>query len=335
MFIVAGHSYGPWVIDNFGERVLANIISGGTSLFVFISGFFFHHVFFDKFNFPQFLAKKAKYVFTPYLILSVMGVIYFVYSSTSLPSSDKLGIESVHSWTDYIGMAGIYLWTGGIATAYWYIPFILIIFVISPFFIRYIMLSTEYRIALFLILLLSAIFTHRPTGNLSPLHSVLYFMPIYMLGINTSIHRESVIEFIKGKSIIIGLIVLFLSALQAFLYEGHGNFYKEEILSYGGIDIIIIQKITMCFFFLSVLQKYESKNIPILKLFATSSFAIFFIHPWILMIFNKAGGRLFLDFLPGMGVFVVTVPIVLISSLLIAYTAKLTLKKRSRFVTGW
>jgi peptidoglycan/LPS O-acetylase OafA/YrhL len=41
IIIVAGHSFSLWVIDTLPEKVLANIITGGTSLFVFISGFFF------------------------------------------------------------------------------------------------------------------------------------------------------------------------------------------------------------------------------------------------------------------------------------------------------
>ena len=215
-------------------------------------------------------------------------------------------------------------------------PFILIIFTISPLFIRYINLSTAYRIYIFLILLVAAMFIHRPSQNLYPLHSVLYFTPIYMLGIICSIHRDAVAEFIKGKTIIIGLVVLFLSFWQVFLFDqGYGNFRKEEIFSYGGVDIIIIQKIAMCFFFLSILQKYENRNIPVLKLLASSSFAIFFIHPWVLYMFSKTGLLSFLELLPGMVVFFITVPLVVIGSLLVAYIIKLGLKGNSRYITGW
>jgi len=40
LIIVTGHSYQPWVIDTFPEKIVGNLITGGTSLFVFISGFF-------------------------------------------------------------------------------------------------------------------------------------------------------------------------------------------------------------------------------------------------------------------------------------------------------
>lgn len=337
LFIVTGHSYGPWEINSFGERVLVNLISGGTALFVFISGFFFHHVYYKNFHLKEFLAKKTKNVFIPYLILSLIGIAYYLSSLSPLPYAGELGIDKIESWLQYIEMVKIYLWTGRIATAYWYIPFILIIFTISPLFIRYIKLSTEYRVYIFLVLLIVAMFIHRPNGNLSPLHSVIYFMPIYMLGIICSIHRGSVVELIKGKSIKIGLIVLFLSVLQALFFEVNGNFHKKEIFSYGGIDIIIVQKIFMCLFLLSILQKYENSNIPALKLLASSSFAIFFIHTWILLMFSKSGLLSFLEFLPGkgMGIFIITVPLVLISSLLVAYIIKLGLKKNSRYVIGW
>lgn len=336
LFIVAGHSYGPWAINSFGEKMLANIIAGGTSLFVFISGFFFHHVFYDKFLFKKFLDKKTKSVFIQYLILSSMGILYYLYLPSPLPYSNSLQITNLSSWTDYAKMVGIYLWTGRIATAYWYIPFILIIFSISPAFIQYIKLGTKYRIIIFFMFLSFSIFIHRPTGNLSPLHSVLYFAPIYMLGIICSLHREIVLDFTKSRSITIGFIVFLLSFLQALFYTDHGNFHKDEIFSYQGLDIIIIQKIAMCFFFLSILQRYERKNIPILNLLASGSFAIFFLHPWTLMIFGNVGAQEFLgSFLPGMGVFIITVPIILISSLLVAYILKLGLKRSSRYVTGW
>lgn len=335
LFIVIGHSYGPWQINSFGERVFANLIAGGSVLFVFISGFFFHYVFYEKFNFKVFLEKKAKNVFLPYLILSAMGIAYYLVVHGTLPYANKLGAEKLDSWLSYIETIAIYLWTGRVIVAYWYVPFIMIIFILSPLFVRYIKLSALHRIYIFLIWLAAAMFIHRPADNLSPLHSLLYFMPIYMLGIICSIHREAVIEFIRGKALVLGFVTLFLAILQALLHDGYGNFHKAEIFSYNGIDIVIIQKIAMCFFFLSVLQKYEGRNIPALRILAATSFAIYFIHPWILKIFSDTGLLEYLQFLTGMGVFIVTVPLTLMGCLLVAYMVKWILKKNSRFVIGW
>jgi peptidoglycan/LPS O-acetylase OafA/YrhL len=46
-FIVAGHCFGltGMAITSMMEKTIANLLLGGTSLFVFISGFLFHHIF--------------------------------------------------------------------------------------------------------------------------------------------------------------------------------------------------------------------------------------------------------------------------------------------------
>ena len=335
IFIVAGHSLGPWLIDSFSEKVLVNLISGGTILFVFISGYFFHYIFYNKFNFKKFLVKKYQNVLLPYTILTISGIGYYSLSSAQFPWADTLELHNVESVSEYIRIIAIYLWTGCIASTYWYIPFISIIFIMSPVFLRYIRLPTIYRISIFLILLIASVFIHRPTGNLFPLHSALYFIPIYMLGIMSSIHREQVSIFIEGKSLAIGCVVLILAILQVFFLNGSGNFHKDEIFSYNGMDIIIIQKIVMCFFLLSLLQKHESRHIPGLKILAASSFAIYFIHPWVFILFQETGVFSFFKFLPDFGMFLLTVPLVLASSLFIAYLVKLALKNNSRYIIGW
>jgi hypothetical protein len=332
---VAVHSFGPWAIDSFGEKVLATVISGGSTLFVFISGFFFHHVFYNNFRYKEFMIKKAKNVLFPYLILSMSGICYYLASSDPLPYANKLGVTNPVSWLNYIEVVSVYLWTGRIVAAYWYIPFVMIIFSMSPFFIRYINCSVANRIYIFLVLLLVAMVVQRPQGNLSPLHSVIYFTPIYMLGINCSIHREVMNEYIKGKSIFLGFLVLYLSVLQALFFEGYGNFNKATIFSFQGIDISIIQKISLCFLLLSILQIYEGCNIPFLKLMASRSFAIYFIHPWILKLIHDTGLQSFLSPIPGMGVFLITALLLVICSLLVSYMVKLGLKNNSRYIIGW
>jgi len=51
----------------------------GTALFVFISGFLFHHIFYSRFNYRAFISRKIKDVLVPYLVLSTPYVIYIVF----------------------------------------------------------------------------------------------------------------------------------------------------------------------------------------------------------------------------------------------------------------
>lgn len=336
LFIVAGHSFGAWPVDTFSEKVLANIIYSGTALFVFISGFFFHHIFYKDFNMKIFMSKKAKNVLLPYLILSTLGFCYFALSAKSFPFVDRLISTDISSWFDYLQLYLSYLWTGRIMYAYWYIPFIMIIFLISPIFMAYIQLSLVARLSIMLILLgFSAFFVHRPILNMSPIHSVIYYIPVYLLGINCSINREKFHSFIQGKTLVFGITVIVLAILQSLYFDSRGALSKADIFSYGGIDINIFQKIALCFFCLSLLHRYENKSIPALKHLASSSFAIYFLHTWVLHIFNHFHPfKLFAnvpEFIVWLGIILCTV----IISMLIAYAVKAVLKHNSRYVIGW
>lgn len=336
LFIVAGHSFGTWPIDTFSEKVLTNIVYSGTALFVFISGFFFHHIFHKDFDMKIFMSKKTNNVLVPYLLLSTLGFIYFALSSTPFPFLDRLISTDVTSWMDYIQLYVSYLWTGRIMYAYWYIPFIMIMFLISPIFIAYIKLSLAVRLTLMVILLLfSAFFVHRPILNMSPIHSVIYYIPVYLIGINCSINREQFELFLKGKTLFLGFIVIALAVLQSMYFDSRGALSKADIFSYGGLDINIFQKIALCFFFISLLHRYENKTIPGIKLLASSSFAIYFLHTWILHIIHQYRPFTLFpnapDILIWFGVIIVTVVI----SLLIAYSIKAVLKHNSRYLIGW
>ena len=80
LLIIAGHSYGPWTRNNFLEISISNTITGGTALFVFISGFFFHAIFNEKISYQKFMKKKILNVLVPYILLSLLYLlIYYIY----------------------------------------------------------------------------------------------------------------------------------------------------------------------------------------------------------------------------------------------------------------
>lgn len=332
LFIVAGHSYSLWAIDTLPEKVVANIITGGTSLFVFISGFFFHNIFYKNFRYRKFLLKKIKNVLVPYLILSTLGFLIIV---IYLNKGFFQLTENSNGLLNYFPLYFKYLYSGRILTAYWYIPFIMLTFALSPIFLKFIELRKITQLIVFLVLLLLSMIVHRPEANLSPLHSFIYFMPIYMLGIIFSINQNKILSLLEGKIILLGIGVVLLSLLQIEFYGTYGNFHKYDIFVYQGIDRIIIQKILLIFLIISILQKISKEDIPVLKYIASVSFPIFFIHPWILFFMSYFSITDYLLFLPGIVIFLVTTGIAVIGSILIANLIRLIFKKRSSYIIGW
>ncbi|MFZ2449230.1 MAG: acyltransferase family protein [Methylovulum miyakonense] len=335
LFIVAGHTYVYWDIGSFYEKVFANLITGGTTFFVFISGFFFHHVFYPKFQFQQFMLKKVKYVLLPFTLLTLTAIACFVFYLHRPPYTEVFITGKTSSGYQYIWLGIQYWWTGSILDAYWYIPFIMIIFALLPLFLKQIQLPIKAQVGLFILLLCISLLIHRPVHNLSPIHSVIYFIPVYMLGIICSIEKERVFNFLENKHFILGLSVVLMSAAQILIYNHSGNFHKESIFSYGGIDTMLLQKILMCFFLLSVMQKFENKEIPFLKYTASASFAIYFIHPWVLYFFDYLSVFERFSFFSGNLGFIVTVPLVIAISLAIAEAFKWVFSNKSRFIIGW
>src|SRR5690606_16251364 len=102
-------------------------LDNGTIIFVFISGFLFEHLFANNFNFKHYFDKKLKYVVGPYLLVSILPIIdklYFEQNLRWLP--EVLVDQSVLAKSFYM------LITGKHFGPYWFIPMIVIFYLISP-----------------------------------------------------------------------------------------------------------------------------------------------------------------------------------------------------------
>lgn len=55
IFIVMAHCYRPagWQIETFADKAWFNLMMNGTVFFVFISGFLFHHVFYNRWDYKK------------------------------------------------------------------------------------------------------------------------------------------------------------------------------------------------------------------------------------------------------------------------------------------
>lgn len=331
VLIVAGHCYAisGWIIDTFPERVLANIITGGTSLFVFISGFLFHHVFYPKFNYLNFMEKKFKNVYLPYLILSIFAITQALFVHQPFPEF-YYGREDT-LFDQIIRPALLYLWTGGVF-AYWYIPFIMGIFLLSPLFIRFIHCSSRRKIWIVCLFLVVSVFMHRPVNNYSVLQSVVFFLPVYLFGILCSMEKERIYTNLSGRLWYLLAGVLFLAILQALIFEASGNLQKPPF-AYNGIDINIMQKMLLSLFCMVFLHRFEEVDSRILKTLAASSFSIYFLHGWFIFAVSLVQDS-YKD-LNGLHLLPLFTALVIWASYVVAVKIKTALPNHSRMLIGW
>ena len=293
IIIVLGHCF--WLIHFNHHSVFANtiynLIIGGTSFFVFISGFLFHHVIYKRYDFKTFFVKQSKHVLIPYLIISsipILELLIGMYKTGVFSSQSFSGIveqlENFHIIRHYLSRVGVnYI-------GYWYIPFIVIIFAMSPIFIRFIKLNFNTQLIITLSLLFLSFFVHKaPLRNdFSVFQNVLYFMPIYLLGILCSEKKEIMYSKLNGKEFYFLFLAIALALFQASMGK-FGNYHKAAF-TFGGIDIMLIQKTLLCFFLFIWLNRFENRKFEALEIISTNTLGIFFIHPillWYCVSFKK------------------------------------------------
>lgn len=323
IFIVFGHCYflADFTHNSILGFTLFNLIKGGTSFFVFISGFLFHHIFYKKFNFKGFIIKKTKYVLFPYLILSTIPIVYSLLNKEALSIFSILRHYLTGEGQNFIG--------------YWYIPFIIIVFIMSPLFVRFIKLKLKTQLLIAFFLLVCSVFMHRGTNQhiFSIFQNVLFFTPIYLFGIISSEKKDFIYSKMKGEEFYILSIVLILAIFQAKIGE-FGNYHKAPF-TFRGIDLMIIQKILLCLLFIVFLNRFENYKLRFFEIIATNSFGIFFTHGIIIWGIGIMKEKLDFSFTSNsFMIFFLVASLVFILSLIATLFVKRIFPKYSRFLVG-
>jgi hypothetical protein len=158
---------------------------GSTTMFVLISGFFFHNTFYPTFSWGPFLRTKLVNVGVPFLTLTALYCAVFPLLLGQAPVVEfRRGVNG--GFLDFALLYLQYAFTGRSMSSYWYVPFIVLIFAASPLFIRFIKLRLPLQLLVFAAALFVSVLVHRPENNDNPFHSALYFSAVYLLGILTS-----------------------------------------------------------------------------------------------------------------------------------------------------
>lgn len=265
--IVLGHSI--FLAQPVFPLLLENLLRGGTGLFVFISGFFFHRVFFARFNYKQFVAKKAYALLIPFLTVSAFALLIRMFGWWQ----DDL------AWSHIFINAWYTLRNGYVLYPHWYIPFILLTFIFSPLHVAYIHARKTKQILLLVLFAVIALFLHRPESNSNFLQSLIYFTPYYLLGILFSQYEEPLRAWHRPLLILSLLIVATAAFAQTYLWVHTGN-YHTAAFRYSGCDLQFIQVMFACVALLGLCRHIHWTWLQDhLRWLAELSFPIFFIHP--------------------------------------------------------
>jgi len=311
---------------DFWKKFFENLVIGGSFFFVFISGFLFHHVFYHKFEYGSFLRKKFANVVLPYLFLG--GSLDFLRVYVFM--DHQLDYDSLFLW-------GRWLISGNFMLAYWYIPFVFCIYLLSPFFISYIESRFRVQLSWLVFFVLVSLFVHRPeaanTYEVAVLHNLLYFSSVYLLGIAVALYRKELFSFLAGRELWFLAAGLCAAAIETF--NGKSGNYSKDIWAYEGVDWQYVQKFFLCFFYLSLFKKYARPDWFLLNKVATTSFGIFFIHPILLMLLLKLPFDQDFYRLNGIGSVFIVAFLVLGASMGIALLIKKFIPRYSRNLIGY
>ena len=328
--IVLGHCYGlsGWYISNNVEKIFYSLTLNGSVYFVFISGFLYYHIFYQRFNYKKFMLKKIQFVLVPYLVCSaipILDTVFFDGGGEFLPPGLKDKPFLAIIW---------YLITGAIFDSYWYIPMAMLLFAISPL-INLVIKSDKVLEAILFLLPISLII-HRPVANINAIHSLIYFLPIYLLGVWSSINNKRIYSYLrdKKKKVILILAAIALGLIQVLVFQESGNFHKE-FWSITLPDINLIQKILLCFLFMSILDYYEDADIISLKKTAETSFAIYFIHQFLIDGIMSVVDKLNWTYQGNFFTLILATFLIMTGSMAIAYSVKAIFLKNSRYLIGW
>lgn len=287
LLIVMGHTMQFKCANPLFQQLNVELICGGTTLFIFISGFLFQHLSY-KYEFKDYLSKKWSNVILPYLFTAILGIaLCFMF-----PIAYGNSFDGLPAWLQIPMMLSVGR-VHNIPT--WFIPMIAIFFLCS-----YLLLFLERKNILYKLLpvlfLLTLVFNRHDVDygivqNLSysekyfayvnyVLMGFVHFLSIYIFGMFCSKHKE-IIDVFYSKRIIIWILMISTATLNVYSAL-HWNFNNGTI-----------SKIFLTILLLAYLKHYDEWLIAkvrlnsVLDFLAKYSFGLFFVHWYALFFYNQ------------------------------------------------
>jgi surface polysaccharide O-acyltransferase-like enzyme len=250
------------------ERVLTIILCNGTVLFVFIAGYLFQHLS-RRFHYGHYLKTKCLHVVLPYLIWSVPAIVYFTCMAHRGGVAPSFYEQSIPV------QVATFLLTGFHVVPYWFIPMICVFYLVAPLLLALDRTPKMYLLLPLLIVL--SCFVPRWEGLL---HDFVHFLSVYMLGMFFSRYRREIAERFHSGGWVLGLLLaaVGLAAAQYGFTTG----------TMGWLNLL--QKLCLCVALVLWLPRYHLVPMRTLECVAGLSFALYFAHAYVMMLFQRLLG---------------------------------------------
>lgn len=330
LFIVGIHcrTSFPWK-DKGVELLFESFLDNGTIIFVFISGFLFEHLFTHNFNFKKYLHKKLKFVIIPYLLVSIVPIIDKLYFEDSLRWLPPV----LNNQPDLI--KGFYmLVTGKHFGPYWFIPMIVIFYLISPLLV--VLNDARFYKYIFPLVFIAGLFTYKFGYYSNTWDSFLYFLPIYLFGMFSSYYKDDIIAHSKWLLYACATTYLIVTTLELTGYlEIHKLIGFEPTTQPDYLFNFTKFKVSLlCIALLLIFFKLRNRKMTLLKVLGDYSFGIYFIHLYFIVLTQMVVNAKIDSFQMTASVFLVYTFIITAACVVSIYFLKKVLGNKSRYLIG-
>ena len=186
-------------------------------------------------------------------------------------------------------------------------------------------------------LLIIASVVQRPyerTFILQAFQSIVYFTPFYLMGIICAMQQDYIYKYLKGKEVYLLAIILTFIILQT--NQGHVGLFKNHPFTFNGIDTVIFKMIFVCLFFMVWLYRFENFKSKTITTVANTSFAVYFLHVYVLKALFILKGYFNLNFESYSGfAFIVIISVLMIGSIRLAQFVNKSFPNHSYLLIGF
>ncbi len=325
LLVVASHCYGlAWSgtpLHWSPYDPVLSFISGATPVFVFLSGYFFHHVFGGEFRYARFLAKKARTLLPPYLTVTMLLLLV----------ERAMGLDGMrYRIHDPIGQFAVSALTGGGGPAMWYVPFLFDMFLLSPLFLAFVRMGSRAQLATLTVLFVLGLAVDRG-GVFYRLANVGHFSFYYALGILCSLNRER-FEAMVRRPETLAISAGIVAVLAAAQYRAGLDLAAGLSVMWLPEKIVYIREIAMILLLAGVLLRIADRPVPGMTPIARWSFGIYFLHQLPLLLLLPIASRGWIA--PGHGALAFYACLVFLLSLAFVWAARTVFGGNSRYLVG-